>query len=192
MTIPLEKLHGRVVDLDSHEQIPQARYPEVFGDRGKRFLEESAGLFEMIAKIADANSPGDGLHINVPDTAEITEKTVWEKKGAGAPSHADLDRRPQVLDVMGIRSQLVFPTMGLVALAQTQGGLNMGYLRQSTDAEKKVAWEALDAYNEWAAAVTSRHPDRVRVAAILPTHKHGITPEWLVKETERMIKMGRD
>src|SRR3974390_1288182 len=106
MTIPLEKLHGRVVDLDSHEQIPQARYPEVFGDRGKRFLEESAGLFEMIAKIADANSPGDGLHINVPDTAEITEKTVWEKKGAGAPSHADLDRRPQVLDVMGIRTQM--------------------------------------------------------------------------------------
>jgi len=66
----------------------------------------------------------------------------------------------------------------------------MGYLRLSSEAEKKVAWEALDAYNEWAAAVTSRHPDRLRVAAILPTHKPGITPDWLVKEVKRMIKGG--
>jgi len=33
MTMPLKSLLGRVLDLDSHEQIPQARYPEIFGAR---------------------------------------------------------------------------------------------------------------------------------------------------------------
>src|SRR3974390_433321 len=190
MTMPLKSLLGRVLDLDSHEQIPQARYAEVFGERGEGFLEAKCGVFDMIAKVAEALNPGDGLHIDIPDTAEINEEAVWENKGSKAPSHADLDRRPGGVDMMGIQRQLVFPTMGLVALGQTQGGLSMGQLRVSSDEEKKASWDGLDAYNEWAASVTTKHPDRLRVAAILPSHKPGLTPQALVKETERLIKSG--
>ncbi|HWU25608.1 MAG TPA: amidohydrolase family protein [Rhizomicrobium sp.] len=190
MTMPLTALRGRVMDLDSHEQIPQDRYPEIFGERGKRFLEVSKGMFDMIEEVSNRISPGDGLHVNVPDTAEITEKAVWEKKGSHAPSHADMDRRPEVMDMMGVKRQLVFPTMGLAAVSQTQGGLTMGTFRPAPAEEQRVAWEAIDAYNDWAASVTARHSDRLRVAAILPSHKKGMTPEGLVKEAKRVIKLG--
>src|SRR3974390_3037782 len=191
MTMGIEALRGRVMDLDSHEQIPQDRYPEVFGERGRRFLEKSKGMFDLIARVSERISPGDGLHVNVPDTGEINDTTVWESKGSYAPSHADMDRRPQVLDVMGIKRQLVFPTMGLAAISQTQGGLTMGTsLRPAPPEEQAVAWEAIEAYNDWASAVTKKHHDRLRIAAILPSHKKGITPEELVKISERLIKLG--
>ena len=47
------------------------------------------------------------------DTAPINAETVWTTKGPGAPSAADLRRRPQVLDEMGVRRQLVSPGFAL-------------------------------------------------------------------------------
>jgi len=128
----------------------------------------------------------EALTTDVLDDAKINEQTVWENKLLSAPSHADMDRRPAVMDVMGIQRQMVFPTMALAALSQALGGLHM----PSTEEEQEAAWDTIDGYNEWAAGLTSKYPKRIYVAAILATAKLGVTPEVLVKEAARLIKLG--
>ncbi|WP_257555979.1 amidohydrolase family protein [Sphingobium sp. CFD-2] len=184
MALTLEAIKGRVSDLDSHEQISHVKYGEVFGDRGERFLKASADLFRLATEKRKGTDEGNDNF--VPDTVEITEKTVWENKGVTAPSHADMDRRPAVMDMMGIQRQLVFPTMGLFALSQALGGLH----NISSEEERVVAWEAVDAYNEWAAGLTAKYPDRLWIATLLKSAKPGITVEDLIAETGRLIKLG--
>ena len=174
--MPLKALHGRVLDIDSHEQIPTHRMDEVFGERGRRFAAVSPFMRTFM----------DTLNTSVGDTEEITEQTVWENKLLSAPSHADMDRRPAVMDMMGIRRQMVFPTMALGALSQALGGLHV----PSTAEESEAAWSALDAYNEWAASLTSKYPKRMCFVALLCTTKPGVTPGELAKEAQRLIKLG--
>lgn len=184
MALTFEMLKGRVSDLDSHEQIPYTKYAEVFGDRGKRFMEASAELFRIMNARRGADHV-DTLAIT-EDDGEITEQTVWENKGTTAPSHADMDRRPAVMDMMGIQRQLVFPTMGLLALSQAMGGRH----NFSSEEEKAVAWDALDAYNEWACKLTSKFPGRMWIAAVLKSAKPGATADGLAAEAAHLIKLG--
>ena len=127
----------------------------------------------------------DVLGAGVRDDTEFTERSVWENKLLTAPSHADRDRCPAVMDMMGIQRQLVFPTMALVALSQALGGLHM-----PSTLEQEAAWSAIDAYNEWAAGLTSNYPKRMYVVALLCTAKPGVTPPEWAKEAGRLIKLG--
>ena len=177
MTISLKSLHGRILDMDSHEQVPTSRMDEMFGERGRRFAAVSPTMRSFM----------EILDTDIGDTEQITEQTVWEKKLLSAPSHADMDRRPAVMDMMGIQRQMVFPTMALAALSQALGGLHI----PATEEEQEAAWGALDAYNEWATGLTSKYPKRMYVVALLAaTVKPGVTPAWLAKEAERLIKLG--
>ena len=192
MALTLEDLHGRVLDVDSHEQMAGGRWLEVFGDRYQRFAEYSDMLLQLslaqAAAAADAPDGTDVLTWNPTDTQELTPETVWEKKLNGAPGTNDMDRRPDVLDVMGIQRALVFPGMALVAMVQGLGGLG-GPVR-TTDEQQRLAWAAVDAHNEWACEFTRKYPDRLRMVGVLGTGKAGATPEWIVKETERLISTG--
>jgi len=176
MTISLKSLHGRILDMDSHEQVPTSRMDEMFGERGRRFAAVSPTMRSFM----------EILDTDIGDTEKITEQTVWEKKLLSAPSHADMDRRPAVMDMMGIQRQMVFPTMALAALSQALGGLHI----PSTEEEQEAAWGAIDAYNEWAGSVTSKYPDRLRVVGVLGTGKPGLTVDGLIAETKRLMKMG--
>src|SRR3974390_979326 len=178
MARTLEALRGRVLDLDSHEEIPPSLIGEVWGDRGKRFAEVSPQMRQMIELM--------GADAIFDDRGEITEQSVWGKKLHDAPSHADMDRRPAVMDMMGIQRQMVFPTTILAAVSQALGGL---YLHPS-DEERDAAWGVIDAYNEWAAALSTKYPNRMNVAGILGSAKAGATPEGLAEEAAQLIKMG--
>ena len=94
MTIKLEALHGQVMDALGYDFFSFSRYPEVFGEPGRRYFEVLAEQFHgWQRKIYDSHPP---------DTMEITPESVWTKKGPTAPSAIDLRRRPAVLDAMGI------------------------------------------------------------------------------------------
>jgi len=97
MAVTLERLRGRVGDLDSHELIPCNQWETAFGEPGRRFIELNQAMFDRIAREIP---PEDNLTADHPDTMSITEQTVWEKRGNGAPSASNMDRRPQVLDLM--------------------------------------------------------------------------------------------
>src|SRR5688572_10449907 len=105
MTITLDAIHGRVVDVDSHEMMPASRFEEYFGARGRRFLEVAEPIFRPIGESHGPNT----IWRDVEDTKEITAETVWNDKGPSAPAAGDFRRRLEVLGAMGIRRQLVFP-----------------------------------------------------------------------------------
>jgi len=187
MTMPFESLLGRVGDLDSHEMIqmvPGTRFSQCFGKAGLRFLELNESLFQRLRQIFPAEEFADA-----PDDVEITERTVWEKKGIAAPSYADLDRRPRVMDTMGIRRQLVFPTFGTFAMASALGG-GINGMPPATPEQIENGREGVKAYNAWAAQLTSKYPDRLRIVGLLDTAEPGLTPELLVKKVSDLIAAG--
>lgn len=124
-----------------------------------------------------------------PDTLKIDKETVWTFEGKRALWAADMDRRPAVLDAMGIQRQLIFPTMGLFAMSMAHGGGFNGVPR-STPEQMRIGKDALDAYNEWAGRYTRKYPDKLRIVGVLETTDEGLTPETLLKRTEALIATG--
>src|SRR3546814_2441849 len=98
----MNSVFRRVNDVDSHEQIPFARWPEAFGDAVEevRFIMNSCPLPSL-------NAPAN-------DELPISDENVWTVKGGAAPGAVDMGRRIAVMDQMGIARQLIFPTFGLL------------------------------------------------------------------------------
>jgi hypothetical protein len=56
MTTTLTAVHGRILDLDSHLQVPISRWGEVFGDATARFGKRFAGIPLFDAQARDCAS----------------------------------------------------------------------------------------------------------------------------------------
>ncbi len=186
MSLDFESIKGRAFDLDSHENVPLTLVGEVFGERAQRYLEACP---ELLKAVAMRQGEWAGAYSRDNGELPITEQSVWESKGTLAPSSTDFGKRVEVLDAMGIERALVFPLFGVFALASAMGGGNARFLN-TTKEQQAVAWDAVDAHNDWAAAETRANHARLRIAGIVPTTKPGMTLDDLVKETERQIKLG--
>src|SRR5262245_22025903 len=102
------------VDVDSHEGVPTYMWDEVFGPETRPLLELMFAKYR--AAIAEGEDDADLWHEEVvPDDLAITEHTVWNEKGARAPGSFDMNRRADVLRVMGVERQLLFPNMAATA-----------------------------------------------------------------------------
>jgi hypothetical protein len=97
MTTTLTAVHGRILDLDSHLQVPISRWGEVFGDATARFGKRFAGI-----PLFDAT-----------DEPDLTTESVWTTKGTAAPGASSPEGRLAAMDVMGIERQLIFPQVVL-------------------------------------------------------------------------------
>jgi predicted TIM-barrel fold metal-dependent hydrolase len=171
---PLRVYAGSIIDIDSHESTPMNLWAEQFGS----ITDALSG--------AVSRSTLAATQVRRRDDTEINPETVWKKKSSEAPGSFDLERRVEVLDLMGVRRQMMFPGgMGLLALGlyasaddptvfSTLGGDRRGYAKQ-----------LLDAYNDFCVRET-RRGDRLRPVAILL----GETPEDLCAEARRLISRG--
>lgn len=101
MSTVLHPVHGRIIDLDAHLQVPASQWGEVFGEAtaqlGKPFLGNP--FFD------DTDEP----HLSV--------ESAWKKKGSAAPGAATPEGRLATMDLMGIQRQLIFPQVVLAAPA---------------------------------------------------------------------------
>lgn len=187
MTLTLEKLHGQVLDVDSHEMMPTPRFVQTFGERASRLMDEFADYWADHDR-RRGDDPNN-LTRDRDDVMEASHQVVWEQKGPPAPAAIDMTRRTEVMDAMGIQRQLIFPGFGLFAFSLSQGG---GYalMPRSTPDQMKIADGAVDAYNEWAGHWTTLHPSRLRIVGLLASGVPGLTPEDLVKKAEALIAMG--
>lgn len=182
---PPSPLRDLMCDVDSHEMIPAHLMGEHFGDIGAnfaRFLEERQ------ARVQDF-SPNSSVHPEVADDREITAEAVWATKGVAAPSAIDLGRREEVLDVMGISRQLVFPTFGLYGLALSQAGdlhFDALFQGQRLDDRREFGRSMIRASNDWLTRDLSVDTERVRVVAILPPG----TVDELIAETRDLVDRG--
>ncbi|MFD6453133.1 amidohydrolase family protein [Nocardia sp. NPDC056541] len=134
-------------------------------------------LFDVADRLRPDPSPTNMHQPNVAgDTVPIDSKAVWEIKGPTAPSAIDLGRRVEVLDVMGVDRQLVFPTTAIGAMMV--GGMDdLGFeLRWGGDesvfegmSRPDFAKSFLRAYNDWVIDNAVLADGRIRLVGIVPT-----------------------
>ena len=171
----------RVVDLDSHEMVPNELREEIFAP---------TELQSVTQRLVDrpANHPNAPKGPVLGDITPINYDTVWNLKGGTAPSAIDLNRRPEVLDVMGIERQLVYPTFGLSALLMATDPRAEEFFRFPPGLVdcRTVGREAIQACNRWAARVTKTTGNRVRPVGIVLTD----TIDDMVSQAEHFIKEG--
>src|SRR5271156_4630788 len=147
MTNALPDVLDRTIDADAHEMAPLQAWGPMFGEAAGRIAE----LMVPFMKKAGAN---DFYNPDLEgDVEEITEEHVWHIRGTRAPSAFDFSRRLEVLDVMGIDKQLVFPSYGLMASAFMVG--NEHTLRQLFELTlpepelRALGRAGMAEYNEW-------------------------------------------
>ena len=175
---------GAVLDVDSHEMAPLELWGEVFGDDIARRVGEVGFEIHSRRRANPLSVPG-----LTGDTTPITQETVWQMKGAAAPSAIDLRRRPEVLDEMGIARQLVFPTFGLFGLIlvnDPNAHAWLGFDPSRLDG-RDLGHRAVQAHNDWAADITRSTSDRVRPVGIVLTDT---TVESIVEQARTAIDRG--
>src|SRR3954468_23503263 len=97
------------LDVDAHEMAPSHLWGEVFG--------EAAGkIAELAVPVLKKTGANDFYNPDVKgDLEPATEENVWFIRGSRAPGAFDMTRRIEVMDVMGIERQLIFPSFALFA-----------------------------------------------------------------------------
>ncbi len=104
-----DELTGRINDVDSHEQIMLSHWEETFGEIGAQVCNHATHWFGQI--LADAEEAQEYVEVEVEKTP-IDEETLRTVRGSAAPGAMSFDRRIQVMDLLGIQRQLVFPFFG--------------------------------------------------------------------------------
>jgi predicted TIM-barrel fold metal-dependent hydrolase len=178
----LQPLAGRLVDVDSHEMMPAQMWTDFFGSEVEEIAD--AVILHSLPWEKDNNSH------NVPDYAgdvmEITE-TLTSIKGPKAPGAVDLARRLDVMDAMGVRAQLMYPT-GLGGWSMTllmQDKYDLQFLGSVKGDRSAKAAKWLKTYNEWF-LTTTKLSERIRPVPTLL----GDTVEELMLEARRMLDAG--
>ena len=162
-------------DVDAHEMIPSHLLEDVLGQPGRIMGK----VFESADKLRP-DPTATNMHQTdiVGDMKDIDPEDIWKIKGPSAPSAIDLRRRVEVLDVMGIDRQLVFPTTAIAAMIV--GGMNdIAYeMRFGGDmsvfegvSRPEFAKDFLRAYNEWVKDNAVLADGRIRVVGIVPTRQ---------------------
>jgi predicted TIM-barrel fold metal-dependent hydrolase len=174
-----------VVDVDAHEMIPLQMWPETFGDAALNFTQVCTD-FSLVADLDENTVDRPDIF---GDQMEIDETSVWEVRGPDAPGAIDLSRRTQVLDVMGVDRQLIFPTFALAGMilrydpkADRIFGLDSVKVDRQT-----LGTEVVTAHNDWALRTGKAFDaDRVRVVGVLMPD----SLEVLMSEAERLVSGG--
>jgi predicted TIM-barrel fold metal-dependent hydrolase len=173
---------NETLDVDSHEMIPMQLWPEYFGEAGE--LMQPMGRFSGGLIQRTMSRPGLDH-----DDAEFDPRAIWLVKGPEAPAAIDHMRRPAVLDAMGVRTQFVFPSfglMGLMLLYSPKAHEFLGYDPAELD-RLQVGRKVVHAHNRWAARVTHEVPQgRVRpVAIVVPD-----TVQGMLSQAQELIDGG--
>lgn len=172
----------RALDVDSHEMVPTELREEIFGH-----TELHDALVAHVRSPADHPNRTRGGTVT-GDNTPITYESVWKLKGGSAPSAIDLNRRPEVLEVMGIERQLCYPTFGLAALimAIDHNAHEFFHIEAGLIDCRRLGRDAIDAHNLWATRMTKTTDARVRPVGIVLTD----SVEAMVRQTEAMIAEG--
>src|SRR5882757_3448168 len=93
---------GRIVDSDSHELMPAQIWVDTFGE-----------IARPIAELIMSRPSRNKNAANIPGyTGEIPldPAALWTTKGPESPGASDMTKRLEVMDLMGIKSQMLFAT----------------------------------------------------------------------------------
>ncbi|MFP6626579.1 MAG: amidohydrolase family protein [Deltaproteobacteria bacterium] len=157
----LGSFHGLINDADSHLMVRAREYPDILGEAGK-ILATRLGAGTPLAAFFD---PEYGEQVTA------TQENVWKVKGVVAPGAGDVEVRLRVLDIMGIRRQLIFPQVFVWMLISSH---------------REHSEEVVSRYNDFALQWTKDGGGRLRPAAILDLRDI----DAACKEAKRVISGG--
>jgi predicted TIM-barrel fold metal-dependent hydrolase len=161
-TLPreLQDLAGDIIDVDSHEMMPAQVWVREIGPVANVLAQYWLNNKAELGHLNHPNQPGYDL-----DEAPIESDSIWRRKGPTAPGATDPTRRPEIMDLMGVKRQLMFPTgVGMYGMGLANSANDYGYATDLTDDRKGYGLALCKAYNEWTLKVTT---DRVRGVALL-------------------------
>jgi predicted TIM-barrel fold metal-dependent hydrolase len=171
---------GRITDVDTHEMLPAELWADAFGD----VAAEVAQLF------IDGAAASGHHYWSIPglvaDESPVDPATVWTTKGPPAPGAIDPRRRRAVMDVTGVRRQLMFPS----SVAHCGGFIatypkGSGFFERVGGDRRAYAHRLFAANNEWALGHLDPH-DRVRPVLVA----YGDTVADLLAVTTRLVERG--
>jgi predicted TIM-barrel fold metal-dependent hydrolase len=181
----LEKLAGRIRDVDSHECTPAPLWSEVFGEASAPLAEYFTQTHEPKAM----NSFNPGVLV---DDLPITAETLAEGWGTAghAPGAFDMQRRVEVLDLVGVAESLVFPTgpglLGGLFLSTTPAQMQRVFGVDVTAEQLADTGRALqEGYNDWCIETAKVSP-RLRPVAYIDTSDLSVA----MADIERVIAGG--
>jgi predicted TIM-barrel fold metal-dependent hydrolase len=179
----------RTLDVDGHEFAPPHLWGEIFGPVGARLAEVCAPFIAAMGEdyIARPNQAADD--------AQMTHENVWTLRHTGAPGAFDMKRRIEALDLMGVRSQLIFPSYGLwgqiLSTPEGGGSISAGIRRHlgnvSVAEMRALGFAGTDEWNTWAARTTAAAPDRLRAVGMLKVPRD---IEDLLAQTKDLLARG--
>ena len=175
----LEPFAGRIVDIDSHEMMPAQIWEREFGPVTK----DLAAAFMQ----GPANDPGG---CNYPgyerDEAPIDLATIWKNKGPAAPGASDPARRLDVMDLMGVSRQLMFPSgVAILGSFLFNHPPEYGFLPEYKGDRKAYGRALFEANNGWAVRA-AKVSDRVRPVAAV----YGSNVDELMGTTRNLLDNG--
>lgn len=171
----LQRYGGHILDVDSHEMMPTQMWVGEMGEVMSDIAKIALGLTGPDPRM-DNNQPG-----YVADDTPIDPKTIWLAKGPRAPGATSVNRRLEVMNVTGVRRQLMFPGVGLLGVILTTQGHLFGLQRDHVAYGKDI----VKAANDWAVRV-AKVSDRVRPVATLIED----TPSQLIASARALIDRG--
>jgi predicted TIM-barrel fold metal-dependent hydrolase len=177
----VEPYLGRVIDVDAHEMMPTKVWTEEFG----AIAAEIAESYER-SQFAIPENPNNQYFPNFErDDAAINLESVWGTKGALAPGAADIERRLEVLDTMGVHRQFLFPTsIGLLGAMLRTG--HAGFKPADPDIDLNAYTKQLfRAHNEWAIRA-QRVSERLRPVAVV----QGDSPQEVLEMAQHVVSNG--
>ncbi len=175
----LKKYSGQILDIDSHEMMPAQVWVREIGEIAKDLADHWQNNSADMDRTNHPNVAGYDK-----DDAPIEADTIWLKKGRTAPGAVDVTRRDEVMDVMGVKRQLMFPTgVGLYGTLLAYLGNSDDYALEINENRLQYGMQLIDAHNDWAVKVTT---DRVRSVAVLLDD----TPEGLYAKAKDLIDRG--
>jgi predicted TIM-barrel fold metal-dependent hydrolase len=171
----LRPFAGEILDVDTHESLPINLWVDRYGSLAQPFVDA------VIASGLPAKDTRDH------DDTEINAETVWNVKRINAPGAFDMRRRLDVLNLTGVKRQMIFPgAMGLLSVVLLGNAENRSIFATLGGDRRAYARQLLNAYNEWAIRTTNENSDRYRPVAVLI----GETPDDLLADARSLVKRG--
>lgn len=176
----LAPLAGRIIDVDSHEQMPAQVWVENFGEIARPFAEK------LMAKAPQRNINHPNVQGYAGDVRELNAETVWTTKGPTAPGAVDVRRRLDVMDLMSVNRQLMFPTgVGLYGALLYSAPEESEMYQLFGERAYSLGAEMISANNAWAVKAAKVSP---RIRPVAPVY--GDTPQELYAITKALIDDG--
>jgi len=191
---------GPVVDVDSHEMIPVYLWAENFGEEimdriapitpgmVAQFGAETIGPVSPPDEVVQASAAAGGLAA-AADAELVEPDSIWELKGPTAPGAADMLRRTEILDAMGIDRQLVFPSFALIGVVMATNDSApeiLGFDRNSGFDYRAAGRAMIAAQNRWAGTTSEKAGGRARMVALI----HADTVPEMIAELHESIAYG--